>query len=1122
MLDVRKSLCSLLLTASIVTGLAVTLCPTTTYAQAVSGEITGSVIDPTGAAIGGAQVTATNVVTGVVTTEVTNSSGLYTFSELLAGTYDVEVSASGFSKSVLKGVLVELNHTQSENIALKLASSSTNVEVVALAGVTVDTESSQLQTTYDTKELSELPLAASGLGVLNLSLLSPGVGSSGGTGIGVGPSIGGQRPQNNDFTLEGIDDNDKTVSGPMVLVNPDSVSEFSLLTNVYSSEFGHSDAGHFNTIVRTGTNKFHGRVYEYFQNRNMNAVDTFNAIGNAPGTTKNPRFDNNLFGGGVGGPIIHDKLFFYADYERNPVGQTGGTDQLCLPTAAGLTALGTATGVSATNLSILTKYLPTATASTTNNCSSPSINVGTSNTVVALGDYTLIAGSYLNKDFLTTAVDYHLSDRDQFRFRYIYNLDDGPDTAAALPIFWGTAPVRDHLASISYFHSFSPTLLNEARLGYTRNYSKLDAPFPAEFPGLGTFPNLQLNDLNFLQIGPDPNAPSGGIQNTYQLSDNVIWTKGKHAFKFGFDGRKYISPQFFTQRVRGDYEYTTTNLYLQDGVPDYLGERDATATGAIPTDYGDATAFSGFVEDDWHALPKLTLNLGLRYEFQSIPWTTKQQSLNISASVPGLIEFREPRPQYKNFGPHFGFAFAPNQKTSIRGGFAIGYDQIRDNLAENTAPPDIAITEDVGSDTPTPFLADGGLAAKAPPLTTPDARRAVTASYSPDQHVPYAENWSLGVQRAFFDKYTFEVRYLGNHGVHLVTQDRIDRQPVVTGSYYLPTYTTAPSAGSLASLPLTLDQMETVEGNGGNFVPAYLAAGFDANIVAYDSHGMSNYNGLQSQLLRRFNHGLMLDVAYTYSKTMDNSTDDVFATYLTPRRSQNSRDFPADYSRSALDHTHRITIAAVYDLPYFKTGSFLSRNLLGNWEIAPVYTYESGEYATVQSGLDSNLNGDAAGDRVVINQGGVKGTSSTVSPIYDPSRQSLCPVTVPASGCDANTVGYSADNPNAYYIQAGPGALATSGRNTLPGNPINNIDVTAIKRFSFHDHYNVEFQAQAFNVVNHPQWVPGAVDNVGPSLTSTSAATQGYVTVGGSDFNTPSQAFGSHPRAMQLTLKFIF
>jgi hypothetical protein len=161
---------------------------------------------------------------------------------------------------------------------------------------------------------------------------------------------------------------------------------------------------------------------------------------------------------------------------------------------------------------------------------------------------------------------------------------------------------------------------------------------------------------------------------------------------------------------------------------------------------------------------------------------------------------------------------------------------------------------------------------------------------------------------------------------------------------------------------------------------------------------------------------------------------------------------------------------------------------------------------------------------VIINKAGVKGTASTVSPVYDPSRVGLCPVVAPPAdpNCDANTVGYSADNPNAYFIQAAPGALTNSGRNTLPGNPIDNFDVTALKRFSFHDHYSVEFQAQAFNALNHPQWISGATNTVGPSATSTSASTQGYVTVGGSEFNTPSLAFKSHPRTMQLALKFIF
>jgi len=1070
--------------------------------QSVSGQITGTVTDPSGAAITGAKVTVTNTGTRVSVSAATNSSGVYNAPALQAGVYNISVTATGFSKAVLTGFRVVVDRVAAADFKLQVEGAATNVVVESVAGASIDTVSSQLESTFEAKAISDLPVQASGLGVINLALLSPGVGSSGGTGIGTGPSIGGQRPQNNDFTIEGIDDNDKTVSGPLLLVNPDSVGEFTLLTNVYSAEFGHSDAGHFNVSVRTGTNQFHGRVYEYFQNRNLDAVDTLNKNSDP----QKPRYDNNLFGGGVGGPILRDKLFFYADYEKNPIGSTGGTDLLCTPTAAGVTALNAATGISATNLAQLLKYSPVG-GSTTNNCATPTITVGNNNEVVALGDYNKSFGSYENKDFLTTAVDYHISDKDQLRGRYIYNLADGPDTAAALPVFWGTAPNRYHLASISEFHTFTPNFLNELRLGYSRYFGKLDAPYPAAFPGLGTFPNLEIDDLNFIQIGPDPNAPSGGVQNTYELSDNVIYSKGKHAFKFGFDGRKYISPQYFTQRVRGDYEYTTTELYLSDGVPDNLGERDATSTGAIPTDYGDATAFAGFVQDDWKVLETLTLNVGLRYEFQSIPWVTKQQGLDALASVPGLITFNVPQPQKKNFGPHFGFAYAPDGKTSIRGGFAIGYDQIRDNLAENTAPPDIAITEDVGTSTATPFLAGGALPAKTPPLTTKAQRIAVSSSWSPDQHVPYSESWSLGVQRTLFNKYTAEVRYLGNHGVHLVTQDRINRQPVVNTTNYLPTFTAAPGSGTISGLTNTLAALNALNAAGGSFVPAFYAAGFQANVVSYDYNGMSNYNGLQGHLTRQFQNGFMLDAAYTYSKAMDNSTDDVFSTYLTPRRSQNSRNWPADYARSALDHTHRITLAAVYDMPFFKSAGFAARNLLGNWEISPIYTYESPEYATPQSGIDSNLNGDSAGDRTVINPSGNKHLSSNVTAVKN-------------TGGD--TVGYVATNPNAYYIKAGSGAFATGSRNTMPTNPINNFDVTAIKRITFADHYGVEFQAQAFNVLNHAEFTPGSIDNAGPT-SGTSATEQAFVTANGSSqFDNAAYAFSSHPRNMQLVVKFTF
>jgi len=228
---------------------------------------------------------------------------------------------------------------------------------------------------------------------------------------------------------------------------------------------------------------------------------------------------------------------------------------------------------------------------------------------------------------------------------------------------------------------------------------------------------------------------------------------------------------------------------------------------------------------------------------------------------------------------------------------------------------------------------------------------------------------------------------------------------------------------------------------------------------------------------------------------------------LTPRRAQDWTNFRGERATSALDHRHRVTLQVIYDLPMFKKdNNWFKKNVLGNWEIAPIYTFQSPEYATVQSGVDANLNGDAAGDRSIINPAGVPGTSSSVSPVLN------------ASG---NIVGYVADNPNAYYIQAGKGALATARRNTLGLPRINNWDLTAVKRFSVREGVNFEFQAQALNVFNHAQYVPGSLNQIN-SLGYTAGAVQDYLTAGNASFNQPSSVFSQQPRAMQLVMKFTF
>jgi hypothetical protein len=611
------------------------------------------------------------------------------------------------------------------------------------------------------------------------------------------------------------------------------------------------------------------------------------------------------------------------------------------------------------------------------------------------------------------------------------------------------------------------------------------------------------------------------------VTDNISYVKGKHTFKIGFDGRKYISPQGFTQRARGDYEWAELDQYLHDLAPDSSGFAERS-TGS-QTYYGDQTALYGYGNDTWRVTPTVTFNVGLRYEFTSVPVGERAQALNSVSSVPGLINFHAPQPTYTSFAPRLGINWSPDAKTSVRAGFGIAQDVLFDNLGTLSFPPQYSSTQDVGTGSApgylSPnFLANGGL----PPGTgsgvvvlSPADARAATSAYLPDQVTPYAETYTLTIQRTIGSNFTAEVGYVGTRGIHLPTQIQYNIQPRVNSTNVLPTAvgsTVLQAAGSGAT---NLQDIENLS----NILPAFEAAGFTSKITSYQPYSSSNYNGLIANLTRRFQHGLQMNLSYTWSKDMDNATDEVFATVLTPRRPQNSQDLSGDYSRSALDRTHRITLEALYELPFYKSSSnFLMKNLVGNWSISPIYTYESPEYATALSGDNANLNGDsgAAIDRPLVNSHGIKGTGSSVSPVYNPLLASNCAPDSdgnPVTQCDANTVGYTADNPNAYYIQAGPGTLPTASRNSLPIRPIDNIDVAAYKRITFRDHYSFEFGAQAFNVLNHAQYQPGTLDNVnGPSYTDS----YNFQTVTSAAFNQPQKEFLNNARSVQLSAKINF
>ena len=1092
-------------------------------AQIISGDLVGTVLDKTGAVVPGATVEATKTDTGVKYETKANESGEYRFNNLPVGTYSVSASTANFATTTINNFVVALNKTSTLQITLEVKGAVTSIEVSGAAAA-LDTTTAQLQSTFEAKDIGDSAIASTGgtgSGVLNLSLLSAGVATAGGVGVGSGPAVGGQRPRNNNFTIEGVDNNNKSLTGPLVTVPNDAVAEFSLLQNQFSPEFGHSSGGQFNTVVKSGTNAYHGLAYVYNANRNYDAFDSLNAI---QGFTSNPRFDNNRFGGQIGGPVLKNKLFFFVNVEYEPFGQAGGAGAVCSPTPASFAVINATPGLSATNLAIFNKYVaPGTTASA--DCAPINWVGGALPATLPTAGLAVVAPNFTNFKFITTSMDYDISSKDQIRGRYIYNSAIGIDNSAALPAFFLPLPNKFHLVTITEYHTFSPTLTNEVRVGYNRFAQTLTSG-NFSFPGLDSFPNLQLNDLGQLQIGPDPNSPSGTIVNTYQLSDALTWTKSAHTLKFGIEGRKYISPQTFTQRVRGDYEYNQTLSFLQDAVPDYLAER----SNGDPVYHADQSAIYWYVNDNWRIRRNLTLNLGVRYEYTTIPFTQRSQALNEAASVPGLIDFIAPQAAKNNWGPRVGFAYSPGTdgRTSIRAGAGIAYDVLFDNLGILSLPPQLSSTIDcapVGNFAcPTPFLAGGGILPGPGGIATFPTiadQRAATAGFVPvDQKSPKSIDWTLGVQHTFWSDFTAEVRYVGTRGIHLPAQIRLNEQAIVTPTNFLPTYTTAPSQATLNASTLDLNALE----NESSVPPAYAAAGFTgSNITAFEPWSTSTYHGLQAQLNKRFSHGVQLVGAYTYSHLIDDATAEVFSTVLSPRRAQDGQNLRNDYANSILDHRHRFTLSIVYDMPFFKNSNAFMRNTAGGWEIAPIYTYQSGQWVTAQSGIDSNLNGDAAGDRVILNPSGVKGTGTGVTPLCT-SAVAVCPTTLTdALNNPVGVVGYLATNPNAQYIEAGYGALATVGRNTLQLKPINDVDLTALKRFTITERFRVEFRASATNVLNHAQYVGGFLNDVAP------IPSPGFITFQKNmllpqnpSFNNPSTVFSSNPRVLQLSLKFYF
>ncbi|MBC7929299.1 MAG: TonB-dependent receptor, partial [Rubrivivax sp.] len=1028
-------------------------------------------------------------------------------------------------------VSVQINQSTDIPTQLTVGGVGETVEVTAGGTELVDTTTANLSKSFNARQVSELAQTSAGglpgAGVNNLALIAPGVSSSGGVGVGMGGSVGGQRPRNNNFMLDGVDNNDKSVTGSQSYISPEEVAEFSLLQNQFSAEFARSNGGQFITVTKSGTNDFHGSFYGFFRNRYLNALDN---LQKQAGITRDPADGDNFLprsdffrgGANLGGPVIlpsfgeggpsfksfRDKLFFFTSYERLHLGTAAGAAGIVTPTAAGFATLSTIPGLSATNLGVLRDFLPVA----------PSNNSGTISVLgrtIPIGTVAFSAPNFFKQNHVVANIDYNQSAATQYRFRFTMTNSAGVDNFANLPIFFTTAPSKQRLFSATILHNFTTNLINETRIAFRRSTSTTLVP-GFNFPGLDSFPNITLDDLG-VNIGPNQNAPQFRIENNYQVINNVTYLAGDHTFKFGGDFRNIISPQRFVQRERGDYEYLNTEDFLRDVSP-VFGERNVGGN----TYYGNQRILYGFAQDDWRIRQNLTLNLGVSYSYQEVPVGAKFQAANAIASVPGLLEFRAPKTQKKNFAPKVGFAYSPNfdggmlgrifgasGKSSIRAGFSMGYDYIFDNLYVLSNPPQAQQTIDVDESGPANFLANGGISpVPTGGLTDAATARAVTSSFIPDQEVPYSITYTASFQRQFHKDWSFELRYLGTRGVHLITQNRLNTQAKVapeSGLRGLPTFLAAPSQAQLNALTLTLDNINARS----NYVARFANAGFNnARVVAFLSNGNSTYHGGSAQVQKRFSNGLQGTFAYTFSHLIDDTTAEVFSTVLSPRRVEDFQNLRRERADSALDHRHRFVASWIYELPFFRTSSngFL-KTALGGFSIAGTYSAESGEKITVRTGNDANLNGDAAGDRAILNPAGTEGIGSLVTPL----RRST----------DNAIVGYLAVNPNARYIQTGNGAESNIGRNTfqLPG--INNFDISLFKNFRVSESKYFQLRADFFNAFNHPQYVPGSVNTVDATNTS-GLTTLNQIAPLTTDFLRPDRVLSSNPRVIQLAARFNF
>lgn len=1071
--------------------------PAQTTASGQMGSVSGTVTTSTGTPLANATIELENVSSGTRVRTVSDAQGNYRFENVSSGTYRMYTSTAQGTGTPSSDIIVDANRPKTVNITMQPAASAGTPTAALITVEDASTiqglETPQIRTAWNTRYVEYAPesnfLDRNGerWGAYNLSTLSPGVSNNGGIGLFRGPVVAGQT--SNNFMIDGIDNNNRAIPGPLVYMSNEATREFVAYQNQFPPEYGHATGGQFNDIVRTGTNAVHGTLYWYLQNRNLNAVDR--AYANQ-GITDNQRYDQNRVGASLGLPIVPNNLFFFGNFEYIPLGVSAQPlTPVYGPTAAGFAALGNISGVSQTNLGVLQQNLPAAENAT------GTTTVG--GRQIPIGPLGFNGKNWQNAYIGTGALDWKIGNSDNLRARYVQNETEANTTAATLPNF--LTPLRDRalMASAAEYHNLGGLGVNELRFGYTRYRHILDQPNTL-FPGLTVFPNISIaQDLN-LQLGQGFLGMGNAALNTYQLADNVNLTLGRHTLRFGGDARRYIGPLNFASAGYGSYSFSNLERFLLDQSPDIFGAR---SFGNL-TYSGNQWNIYGYINDSWKLAPNFNLNLGVRYEYVSIPTTLGLQGFNSIASVPGLLEFNEPNTQRYNFAPRVGLAFSPTsmRNTVFRAGFGMNYDAQMWSSILPSVPPGVSTTEFV--DTVTPyfgFFGNGAIVSTNPvdvftPTVTAEQARRRTTTYIPDQKLPYTMQFNANIEQTVFNRFILNVGYLGVRGVHLPVQDVLNRTSAVSAGQSLPLFYQQPTQAQLNSLTVTQQQLNAMSRDN-----AYTAAGFTRPIYTVRPDGNSWYNGLLVTATQRFSGGFQMKANYTWSHLID----DLGGPNLGGTGAMNWANWRTGRHTSIYDRRHVASLTALWDLGGIGANSFnWVRDILANMTISGTYMYQSPQPIPLSSGLDAGFGGGFATSGVFVNPDGMPGTGSGVTQLRNSAGQ---------------VVAFLAQDPNAQFIRAGRGSFPGATAYLPDMRPINNFNAAVYKRFAVRDKFAFEVHAQAYNLFNHAQFVPGSINGIGFGPQGNS---WNFLVPGSTGFGDVTQAFSSNPRQLQVGLRVQF